>query len=792
MPLPIIASRYHQDLFYNMENAKDALIETRRKGLQEKFTRLFNNYDKIKKIVTTVEQKEFRTTKIFFEEKRRPISESLKNKYFYIAFVGPYSTGKSTFLNALFQRDFLPENDEKATTAFPTYIYTINETEGEKAVMNFYSASEREELKKYYIERVNAEMKIEESIESLISISNEELLERIQGQKEELDKTHEKYNERLVKSLEKLIKYWNDDLEILKVETTIEETKDYVESNERSIIIKSVDIYLHNNIVQSSDIVLVDLPGVDADNPRHQDVTKQFTLDKNKAHAFVVITAPNKIENDTLNEFLRELGKKARQLEKAFWVVNRCDDSNNPENAKSALQDKISGNKIEILSDRLYATSAKLYKQWKSGTKIEEWQMPIVESIDQLRENLTDYLAKRVFMEYYESIERDYLNLSNRLLDFLLPKSTIYSNFSEEDLNEIAMLEAVDEKLNSWFEYQKTNLREIVSEIRKELSRFKFFNTKRIEKIKSKIEKQISSISNDDLMANTSQLKDINSIEKDEIVRYIKKHIPMNLYIRAEFYKALESEEGYLNNIMLRPKQLLNKDRSNIENPVFADIDSILKNDNLRFRLEGLCDAFLKNYVKLTTEIIQGVIDDNEGLNRLKAIIVLGNKDLLEQNLTYTNIVGQKSSTVSYTAEKPLMKFIIEFPTKEQINFIFTLVKSTTNQEPLYDKSKILSEREQLEYIKIYCKYAYFHFLDRVTKDTNRLIRISLINHFKDMRDRLLKLLDNSSVRKQMLLIFRTKIKEDKNLLDESKRRDIIMSEVVKELKQDLEHQKAI
>ena len=305
-------------------------------NLRVKFEKLYKTYENIRRVVQTSDNLDFRNVRALFDEKKQ-ILKNLKDQNFYIAFIGPYSTGKSTFINALFNRDFLPENDEKATTAFPTFIYSVDNLEEEKAIIHYHKEKQREELKKFYLKEVNKEIRLNEKIDELLELPNDELLEKIQKQKQALETSEMKYNENIVKAFERLIKYWNDEIDNTKQTVSVEESKGFVENNEKSIIIDHIDIYLYNDIVSSKDIVLVDLPGVDADNPRHYDVTKKFTIESGHADAFVVITSPNKIENDTLNNYLRELSKRSRQLEKAFWVVNRCDDNDNPESAKMAL-----------------------------------------------------------------------------------------------------------------------------------------------------------------------------------------------------------------------------------------------------------------------------------------------------------------------------------------------------------------------------------------------------------------------------------------------------------------------
>jgi GTPase Era involved in 16S rRNA processing len=731
--------------------------------LSAKFEKLYKTYETIKRVVQSTDNTDFRIVKSLFEEKKQ-ILKNLKDRNFYIAFIGPYSTGKSTFINALFNRDFLPENDEKATTAFPTFIYSVEKAEDEKAIIHYHKEKQREELKKFYLKEVKKEIRLHEKIEDLLELSNEELLEKIQTQKQELETSEMTYNENIVKSLERLIKYWDDEIDNTKQVVTVEESKKFVENNEKSIIIDSIDIYLFNNIVVSKDIVLVDLPGVDADNPRHYEVTRKFTIESGNADAFVVITSPNKIENDTLNTYLRELSKRSRQLEKAFWVVNRCDDNDNPELAKLALKDKVEDNRINLIEERLFATSAKLYKSKMQGISIPQDKIAIVDAVDNLRATLSEYLKNKVFKEFLDSIEKDFQNLKRKLSDFLQPRSLQF-DIPTDEIKDLIIVNHVDEKIQRWIAEQRDNQKQVLLELKEELNVFFFFDRDVVKEIKSTIERDLKAIPNDRILVEISQTKDINRTEKEEVVRFLRKKIPLNELIRGEFYSSLEN--GSLREFLERPKQLIKNEIEQIENPIIKDIDEILTDKNLRYRLEGLCDAALQHYADLTDRILQGTIGDHEGANKLKALIVTHFTDKLEEVLLGAN--GQE-----LTSEKTLIEYILNFPSLEGLKQICASFE--------IDETQFIKDDEYIEYCKIYSKYSIFKELDKVAKTINWLVRVSLTNHFKDVKDKLMNLIENPTVRKQMLYYFMRDLKNNPNQIDNTKLRELTITEAFKDL----------
>lgn len=93
-----------------------------------------------------------------FSEKKA-VLKSFEDKKYYIAFIGPYSVGKSTFINALLERDILPEKLEIATTEFPTYLISASSDNDEKAEIYYVSVKQREELKEFYISQITENIK---------------------------------------------------------------------------------------------------------------------------------------------------------------------------------------------------------------------------------------------------------------------------------------------------------------------------------------------------------------------------------------------------------------------------------------------------------------------------------------------------------------------------------------------------------------------------------------------------------------------------------------------------------
>lgn len=82
----------------------------------------------------------------FYREQINAVKDGIKNKVFRITVVGEFSSGKSTFLNALIGKDILP-HAVKETTATITYIHNVpnGDKMENKAVVHFYEKGRNDE-----------------------------------------------------------------------------------------------------------------------------------------------------------------------------------------------------------------------------------------------------------------------------------------------------------------------------------------------------------------------------------------------------------------------------------------------------------------------------------------------------------------------------------------------------------------------------------------------------------------------------------------------------------------------
>ena len=113
------------------------------------FSRLFEVYDAASPYLDVSE--DFK----YFINRKRSWLERLRSPEFPVAFLGAFSAGKSTIINAVLGADILPQAT-KSLTAIPTLI---RKGRTNKAIISYLTEAERSELKALYLEELSKELR---------------------------------------------------------------------------------------------------------------------------------------------------------------------------------------------------------------------------------------------------------------------------------------------------------------------------------------------------------------------------------------------------------------------------------------------------------------------------------------------------------------------------------------------------------------------------------------------------------------------------------------------------------
>lgn len=374
--------------------------------------------------------------------------ERLKQEKFSMAFIGERSSGKSTLINALINKEEQLPSKTGATTAVITKI-----RHGERDFLEIYFKNKKE-LKK--------EMKrIKNSLEEIemfkYVLENKEMLNEFL-ESEEFDKILEmidlgdSQNRGIAKELTNKLEYLSEFLkedEIDKKEDTLESIENYVVENfdgktfnketlrVREVIMNLSTLDIPNNIE------LVDLPGLGTMYKHHTELSLKYAKE---AHTFAFLTKAAFDSGDFINDFLPVV--KGVNLEKAFWIYTACESK-----SKEVLEKDISEVKNSLYSNgininKIYPTSAiKYFNNEEPKYKLD---------IDNLREDILDYLNNNARKDFYDELSYNLKKLKDEIKkiedvqDYYAKSNQLKNEGFEEKFKKEEAEKRVDELINGY------------------------------------------------------------------------------------------------------------------------------------------------------------------------------------------------------------------------------------------------------------------------------------------------------------------------------------------------------
>jgi hypothetical protein len=240
-------------------------------------------------------------------------STRLRNPDLTIAFVGGFSAGKSSLVNAFLGRYLLPEST-KVTTAVPTFVRTTSDPE--TAELHYLNEPEVEKLGDLYRTEIASLFQMPE----LANAPYSTLLAKVkplatEGRGRRLVDQFQVYQEqRRVRQVDPRGRV---------IATSISEAQDKIRDETEAMFLDRVVLKIHTSQLPE-DVVLVDLPGISVPNPRHREITFRFV--KEEAHALVFVLNSTQLFNADETEIVELVRSgESRIAEKTFWVLNRWD-----------------------------------------------------------------------------------------------------------------------------------------------------------------------------------------------------------------------------------------------------------------------------------------------------------------------------------------------------------------------------------------------------------------------------------------------------------------------------------
>ncbi len=325
----------------------------------EKFDLFFKTYDQVAPYVGLEN-----TARTYFESKRN-WCDKLKEPEFPVAFLGTFSAGKSTLINAIIGREILPEATE-SETAIPTYIRKGNQ---DKIVIHYLDEAAKVSLRNLYIDEIQRALQPDEQNdfgsreEFLKSVNLKEYIDSLEKMIPKLEKYNKNtINMQSLTDLKKLSGMWGV-VKTPREERKLSEThlsQFVTKKNDYILLVDKVEVYL-SDIDIPEDVVLVDLPGLGVVNPRHRKITEEFV--EKKAKAFVVCMMPKKLlEGDEIKLLERINKRNPNILKRAFWVINQWETLTELQRKEEIanFEKRTIQYRFDISQDRCFKTSALL------------------------------------------------------------------------------------------------------------------------------------------------------------------------------------------------------------------------------------------------------------------------------------------------------------------------------------------------------------------------------------------------------------------------------------------------
>jgi len=578
------------------------------------FEKIFQTYDKVERYLDLSEN-----FKSYILDKRSWI-DRLKSAEFPVAFLGHFTTGKSTIINAILGKSILPEAT-KAYTAIPTLLKKGDE---DRVIIHYLGETERQELKNLYIEEISKEL--HKSAQGYLELNNRELLPKLDKDiSEVVNASRAAFGKsKSFKELKALIKDW-DKLNGETKEIRLSEMHRYVTEDYSDVLfVDKAEVFLTELDIPEG-VVLVDLPGLGVVNPRHKKITEDYV--KEQAKAFVIVSAVFHLLEGEEALLLERINKERPSvLQRAFWVINKWDTLNEQHKKEESanFESKVREYHFDVTPERVFKVTGLYYLLLKL---IESGELENRESIRKHVDGLKKFLgkipqapeeAKGCITQKSET--RDFLQLKNSLFDYL--QTTAKREFLDEAKSECLDLtnklcEAIeplrmdldiDENAKAIYirnEVRKQS-RETLNNIREKLieagingilkeidvSPEKISWTEEAQaELTREIEATINSFNMPELKNDLKQGLDRDIIWCD-LPSILNKKLTIEKMFRQQFIGLME------NNVAKTFSQKLVKNIN--ANPLPENLKEALQDKlssrDLLARLKGLCDIFLFEY----------------------------------------------------------------------------------------------------------------------------------------------------------------------------------------------------
>ncbi|SIS37295.1 dynamin family protein [Salimicrobium flavidum] len=241
----------------------------------------------------------------FLKPYHRSISEKMErieNQTFTVALFGAFSAGKSSFINALLGKDYLPTSPNPTTASINRVMAPEEGHPNETATV--YFLTEEELIRSFDFLDVTSLEEIKEFDTTLLETRKSTMVQAFQAGYRQFENSLGSH-----------------------MDVSVEEFATYVSEESHSVFVKAIDFYVDSAYTREG-ITFVDTPGADSVNDRHTDVSFDYIKE---ADAILFLTYFNHAFTKADAGFLRQLGrvKDSFAVDKMFFIINASDLAQN-------------------------------------------------------------------------------------------------------------------------------------------------------------------------------------------------------------------------------------------------------------------------------------------------------------------------------------------------------------------------------------------------------------------------------------------------------------------------------
>lgn len=521
------------------------------------------------------------------------LENKVKDKNFYLGVVGAFSSGKSTMINSLLGINLLPTDAIQGTTVSATVIKKTDSNDIEIIYSNGTKkrfSQNRDEL----LNRYSLNIVFDDSEDATLEVEKVALWDRFV--KWLFDLFGKSANEADI-----------DDCKRMYTEEMLYLFKKLISDEQAATDIEYVCLEMNNQVL-NYDIALVDTPGTESVNARHNTVTKNVI--DNICDAIIVIIPYDEPVSQSLVQYIESHLKD--QIDKCIFVVT----------------------KVELLNDydELPRLMKVVKKRLENSLVISEpivLAMPTLMHLEEVdikmtKTGLLDDISsenKTMLLELFdESVNKVWNTLQEKRKDFVKKKLVNMSQKLCEKLNE-----SLDVEVDTNFKAQE----EIKKKTPEKLSDF-------IEKEKGKIDKKCESIKIRLSSKSTTIRSIFNTIIED--IEFIisdccnSKNIISNLSQCDDAYSKIQEQckqsfVGILNELKQNYNETLIDIGKNFEQ-TYSDcnvkrIDLKVIHDFTWDSYYSYCSKSIENYKTLTNNLNSTLSSEITGIqNKIKAIFL--------------------------------------------------------------------------------------------------------------------------------------------------------------------------